>query len=91
MEPAASSGSVYPVYNDLDLKVEAYDGSSSSILYPNNLAERDPHNTVEVVTISDVDQYEWLNVSGLFRGGGRHGGEVGRGEGARQSACGGCR
>lgn len=62
MEPAGLSGSVAPVFNDLDLKVVAYDGTSESTFYPNNLAAKDPDNTVEMVVIPDVDSYEWFNV-----------------------------
>lgn len=63
MEPYASAGSVTPVFNDLDLEVVAYDGSSEGTFYPNNLASKDYDNTVEVVVISNVDSYEWFNVS----------------------------
>lgn len=66
MEPAAASGSVAPVYNDLDLLVVAHDGSSETTFFPNNLAVKDPNNTVEMVTISGVDSYEWFNVSAAF-------------------------
>lgn len=63
MEPAAYSGSVAPVYNDLDLLVVGNDGSTDTTFYPNNLATKDSDNTVEVVTISDVDSYESFEVS----------------------------
>ncbi len=63
MEPAAFTSSVAPVYNDLDLLVVAFDGASERTFYPNNLAARDPDNTVEVVVIPNVDSYEWFNVS----------------------------
>lgn len=62
MEPAAFSSSVSPVYNDLDLLVVAFDGTSETTFYPNNLAAKDPDNTVEMVVIPDVDSYEWFNV-----------------------------
>lgn len=57
------SGSAAPVFNDLDLQVVAYDGSTNEIFYPNNLATKDYDNTVEMITISDVDSYLWFNVS----------------------------
>lgn len=63
MEQAAYSSSVAPVYNDLDLLVVGYDGTSETAFYPNNLATKDSANTIEVVTISGVDAYEWFNVS----------------------------
>lgn len=63
MEPAALTSSVAPVFNDLDLLVVAFDGTSERTFYPNNLAARDPDNTVEMVVIPDVDSYEWFNVS----------------------------
>lgn len=63
MEPAAYSGSVAPVFNDLDLLVVGYDGASTTNFYPNNLASKDYDNTVEMVAISGVDSYEWFNVS----------------------------
>lgn len=62
MEQAAYSSSVAPVYNDLDLLVVGYDGTSETSFYPNNLATKDSANTVEMVTISAVDSYEWFNV-----------------------------
>lgn len=64
MEPAAFTSSVAPVFNDLDLKVVGYDGASEITFYPNNLGTKDDTNTVESVTVSDVDAYEWFNVSG---------------------------
>lgn len=64
MEPAATSGSVAPVFNDLDLEVVAYDGSNNeTVFYPNNLATKDYDNTVEMIAISDVGSYLWFNVS----------------------------
>lgn len=62
MEPAGYSASVAPVFNDLDLLVVAFDGTSERTFYPNNLAAKDPDNTVEMVVIPDVDSYEWFNV-----------------------------
>lgn len=62
MEQAAYSSSVAPVYNDLDLLVVGYDGTSETSFYPNNLATKDSANTVEMVTVSAVDSYEWFNV-----------------------------
>ena len=62
MEPAGSTSSVAPVFNDLDLQVVAYDGSTETVFYPNNLAAKDPDNTVEMIRIPDVDLYEWFNV-----------------------------
>lgn len=51
-----------PVFNDLDLLVVAFDGVSERTFYPNNLAARDPDNTVEMIAIPDVDSFEWFNV-----------------------------
>lgn len=66
MEPPALHSSASPVFNDLDLLVVAYDGTSEINFYPNNLATKDSKNMVEVVTISGVDSYEWFNVSEAF-------------------------
>ncbi|CAM9340391.1 unnamed protein product, partial [Hapterophycus canaliculatus] len=63
MEPAAYASSVAPVFNDLDLLVVAYDGTSESTFYPNKLTAKDPDNTVEMVVIPSVDSYEWFNVT----------------------------
>lgn len=62
MEPAAATSSVNPVFNDLDLQVVAFDGTTETVFYPNNLAAKDPDNTVEMVRIPDVDLYEYFNV-----------------------------
>lgn len=62
MEPAAYASSVAPVFNDLDLLVVAYDGTSETTFYPNKLTAKDPDNTVEMVVIPSVDSYESFNV-----------------------------
>lgn len=63
MEPAALASSVSPVFNDLDLLVVAYDGTSETTFYPNSLTTKDEVNTVEMISISAVDSYDWFNVS----------------------------
>ena len=66
MEPPGYTSSVAPVFNDLDLQVVAYDGTTETVFFPNNLAAKDPDNTVEMVRIPDVDLYEWFNVRLVF-------------------------
>jgi len=63
IEPAALTGSVSPVFNDLDLLVVGHKGSSEISFYPNNLAAKDPNNTVEVVSIPGADSFDWFQVN----------------------------
>ncbi|CAM9140425.1 unnamed protein product [Choristocarpus tenellus] len=63
MEVAAYSASVSPVFNDLDLEVIAFDGSTYTSFYPNGLSGKDYDNTVEKVVIPAADSYVSLNVT----------------------------
>src|SRR5690349_11976604 len=47
IEPAAATGAVQPVYNDVDLLVTAWDGTTATDFYPNGLTGPDDINTVE--------------------------------------------
>ena len=62
MEPAAAVASVSPVFNDLDLLVMGYKGTSETTFYPNNLAAKDSDNTVEVVSIPGADSFDSFQV-----------------------------
>ena len=62
MEPAAAAASVSPVFNDLDLLVVGYEGTSETTFYPNNLAAKDPDNTVDVVSIPGADSFDSFQV-----------------------------
>ncbi|CAM9283376.1 unnamed protein product [Chrysoparadoxa australica] len=63
-EPAAGTGSVAPVLNDLDLEVVAVSsGGTTTTFYPNGFSAPDPGNTVEKIVIPNVQSYTLFTVN----------------------------